>query len=123
MSSAGSTARFGVRAVLAAAAVTVVAVPFALTLLLVKEKWARAAQGRRHVGGAHILALGFSRVALGVHYLSDVVAGLVLGLAWVAAMTAAFNATSVDLGRRGPHLREKSPLHSCPGCVIGTPDL
>jgi len=38
-----------------------------------------------------VLAIGFSRIALGVHYVSDVVGGLVLGAAWVAAMAAAFN--------------------------------
>ena len=47
-----------------------------------------------------VLAIGFSRIALGVHYLSDVVGGVVLGAAWVAAMAAAFNATRVDHGRR-----------------------
>ena len=45
------------------------------------------------VGGAVfvVLAIGFSRVALGVHYVSDVIGGYVLGAAWVAAMVAAFN--------------------------------
>jgi undecaprenyl-diphosphatase len=38
-----------------------------------------------------VLAIGFSRVALGVHYVSDVLAGYVLGAAWVAAMIASFN--------------------------------
>lgn len=47
-----------------------------------------------------VLAIGFSRIALGVHYLSDVLAGYVLGAAWVAAMTAAFNAWRTDRGRR-----------------------
>jgi undecaprenyl-diphosphatase len=47
-----------------------------------------------------VLAIGFSRIALGVHYVSDVVGGFVLGAAWVAALTAAFNATGVDRGKR-----------------------
>src|SRR5215218_8608177 len=41
---------------------------------------------------AWVLAVGFARVALGVHFVSDVLAGYVLGAAWVAAMTAAFRA-------------------------------
>jgi membrane-associated phospholipid phosphatase len=53
-----------------------------------------------------VLAIGFSRIALGVHYVSDVVGGLVLGAAWVAAMTAAFNATRIDRGRRAVDLTD-----------------
>ena len=41
---------------------------------------------------AFMLAIGFARVALGVHFVSDVLAGYALGAAWVAAMIAAFNA-------------------------------
>lgn len=48
-----------------------------------------------------VVAIGFSRIALGVHYVSDVVGGLLLGAAWVAAMAAAFNVTRGEpLGRR-----------------------
>ena len=47
-----------------------------------------------------VLAIGFSRIALGVHYLSDVVGGYILGAAWVAAMAALFNALRIERGRR-----------------------
>jgi len=53
-----------------------------------------------------VLAIGFSRVALGVHYVSDVLGGFVLGAAWVAAMAAAFNALRVERGRRPVDVRE-----------------
>jgi membrane-associated phospholipid phosphatase len=53
-----------------------------------------------------VLAIGFSRIALGVHYLSDVLGGFVLGGAWVAAMAAAFNAMRVERGRRSVNVSE-----------------
>jgi membrane-associated phospholipid phosphatase len=56
-----------------------------------------------------VLAIGLSRVALGVHYASDVVGGFVLGAAWVTAMAAAFSATHFDRGRAAD-LREDSNL-------------
>lgn len=45
-----------------------------------------------------VLAVGWSRIGLGVHYVSDVVGGYVLGLAWLAEMTAAFRAWRRDVG-------------------------
>ena len=45
-----------------------------------------------------VIAIGFARVALGVHFVSDVLAGYALGAAWVAAMIAAFNALRQDRG-------------------------
>ncbi len=47
-----------------------------------------------------VLAIGFSRLALGVHYITDVLGGYVLGLAWLAASTAAFSTWRVDRGQR-----------------------
>jgi membrane-associated phospholipid phosphatase len=52
--------------------------------------------GRRwllYLAGALVVALiGFSRIALGVHYVSDVLGGVIIGVAWLLAMTAAFSA-------------------------------
>jgi undecaprenyl-diphosphatase len=67
----------------------------AWTLLLLvflprlRRPWRRVAVA---VAVLMVLAVGFSRVSLGVHYVSDVLAGYALGGAWVAAMTAAFHA-------------------------------
>jgi membrane-associated phospholipid phosphatase len=61
-----------------------------------------------YVAAALIIAVvGFSRMALGVHYLSDVVGAVVIGGAWLLAMTAVFSAW-----RRAEH---KPPVHSGEG--------
>jgi undecaprenyl-diphosphatase len=49
-----------------------------------------------------IAATGFDRIGLGVHYLSDVVAGWLVGVALVAATAAAFETWRRDVGRP-PH--------------------
>ena len=46
-----------------------------------------------------VLLIGLSRLALGVHFLSDVLGGLVLGMAWLAASVAAFEAWRIERGR------------------------
>ncbi|HVE99657.1 MAG TPA: phosphatase PAP2 family protein [Mycobacteriales bacterium] len=47
------------------------------------------------------VSIGFTRLALGVHYLTDVVAGFILGLAWLSACVALFSVWRVERGR-GP---------------------
>jgi undecaprenyl-diphosphatase len=44
-------------------------------------------------------AIGFTRLALGVHYITDVLGGYALGLAWLAASTAAFSTWRVERGQ------------------------
>jgi undecaprenyl-diphosphatase len=70
-------------------------------LLLVFFPMLTPAWRRRCVVGTVmlVLAIGFSRLALGVHYITDVVGGYVLGLAWLAASTAAFSIWRVERGR------------------------
>jgi membrane-associated phospholipid phosphatase len=41
---------------------------------------------------AMVVLIGFSRIALGAHYLSDVIGAALIGSAWLSAMTAAFSA-------------------------------
>jgi undecaprenyl-diphosphatase len=50
-----------------------------------------------------VLAIGTSRLLLGVHFVSDVVGGFVLGLAWLAGAVAAFETWRTDEGRRPSH--------------------
>lgn len=44
--------------------------------------------------------MGYTRVALGVHWVSDVVGGWLLGIAVVTATTLVFEAWRADTGRR-----------------------
>lgn len=53
--------------------------------------------------GLVVLAIGASRILLGVHFVSDVVGGHVLGLAWLCASTAAFQIWRTERGRRSSH--------------------
>lgn len=45
-----------------------------------------------------VLAIGMSRLGLGVHYTSDVLGGYILGIAWLVAATAAFSIWRVERG-------------------------
>ncbi|MCK2212236.1 phosphatase PAP2 family protein [Actinomadura sp. ATCC 31491] len=47
-----------------------------------------------------VLSVAYTRVALGVHYVSDVVGGIVLGVAVIAATSAAFETWRREQGRR-----------------------
>ncbi len=47
-----------------------------------------------------------SRLALGVHFVSDVLGGVVLGLAWLAMSTAAFSIWRTERGKAPVHVTE-----------------
>ena len=47
-----------------------------------------------------------SRLALGVHFVSDVVGGFILGLAWLAMSTAAFSIWRTERGKPPVHLTQ-----------------
>src|SRR4051812_4732023 len=64
-------------------------------LPLIPRAWRRPLVG---LGVGIVLLVGYARVGLGVHYVSDVVGGWLLGAAWLAAMTAAFRAWRRELG-------------------------
>lgn len=53
-----------------------------------------------------VLAIGLSRLGLGVHFLSDVVGGYVLGLGWLIGATAVFNLWRSERGRPDVDLTE-----------------
>ncbi|MDQ1651044.1 MAG: hypothetical protein QOI35_244 [Cryptosporangiaceae bacterium] len=52
------------------------------------------------IGAIVVLVVGADRIVLGVHYLSDVVAGWIAGLAVVLATAAGFESWRRDVGRR-----------------------
>lgn len=73
-------------------------VGFAILIIVFLPLVALRRRGWLWVAGAiGVAAIGFSRIALGVHYLSDVLGAIVIGAAWVLAMTAAFSAWRRDL--------------------------
>ena len=65
-----------------------------------------AVRTRRHrhmvvgIAMALVLAIGSSRLLLGVHFVSDVVGGFTLGAAWLSASVAAWELYREDIGKR-----------------------
>ncbi|BAL91761.1 putative phosphatase [Actinoplanes missouriensis 431] len=60
------------------------------------------------IGAAAVIvaAIGFTRIALGVHFLSDVLAGWLLGVAWISATAYAFRMWRREAGHTDPHLTD-----------------
>jgi membrane-associated phospholipid phosphatase len=86
---------------------SVVATSVLLLVLLPRLRTTAARVAAVALGVVFVVAVGFSRVALGVHFVSDVLAGYALGAAWVAVLVAV-------AGRRYnpytiPHSRAAAP--------------
>ena len=81
---------------------------FYLALAVVLLPWVPRARRWWLFAGAFVIpvVVAATRVILGVHYLSDVVAGLLLGWGWVIACTALFAAWRAEEGRPAPVLEE-----------------
>ena len=66
-------------------------------LPVVRPRWRPLAIG---AAGLLVLAIGCSRLLLGVHFLSDVLGGYVLGLAWLIGAVAVFEIWRTEEGKR-----------------------
>ena len=69
-------------------------------LPLISRQWRPVAVG---VTVLWVVLIGFSRLALGVHFISDVLGGYVLGAAWLIGSVAAFEVWREDRGKRPTH--------------------
>src|SRR5207237_5479177 len=68
----------------------------ALLLIVLPPLPARARPWVAAATATLVLLISASRLALGVHFLSDVVGGILLGVAWLLAATAAFRIWGAD---------------------------
>ena len=87
----------------AQAAIVGYGVLLAVFLPIIPRRWRPAA-----ITAAALLALliGFSRIALGVHYLSDVIAAYLIGTVWLIGLISAFRTWRRESGRPDTDLDE-----------------
>jgi undecaprenyl-diphosphatase len=87
----------------------------AVFLPIISRRWRAVAIA---VAALLVLLIGFSRIALGVHYLSDVIAAYLIGTVWLIGMISAFRTwrreegkpvTDVDEGLEPEHREQLAP--------------
>lgn len=80
----------------AQAAIVGYGVLLAVFLPVIRHRWRPAVVT---VAVLMVLLIGFSRIALGVHYLSDVVGAYLIGTVWLIGMISAFRAWRREIGK------------------------
>lgn len=87
----------------AQAAIVGFGVLLAVFLPIIPRRWRALAV---LVAGLLALLIGFSRIALGAHYLSDVIGSLLIGTVWLIGMAGAFRTWRREEGKAVGGLRE-----------------
>jgi undecaprenyl-diphosphatase len=88
----------------------------------VPPRWRKVAIG---VTAAIVLAIGITRVGLGVHYVSDVLAGWLLGAAWLGVTAYAFRVWRREAGHPTAHVDDGLEPEAAPDMkpAAGEPHL
>jgi len=74
------------------------------------------------VVGVLIVCIGSSRLLLGVHFVSDVLAGYILGVAWLIAATSVFEIWRIERGRPRVHVLDEGVEPEEVEALIHDPD-
>jgi undecaprenyl-diphosphatase len=72
----------------------------AISLVFLPAVRGRARTAMLTAAAVIVVLIGFSRIALGVHFLSDVIGGWLLGAIWLAVTARAFETWRTQVGRR-----------------------
>lgn len=72
----------------------------AITLAFLPAVRGRARTALLAIAAVLVALIGFTRIALGVHFVSDVIGGWLLGAVWLAVTARAFETWRVQVGRR-----------------------
>jgi membrane-associated phospholipid phosphatase len=88
--------------------------------LLVARRWSRSGRAAAYATAAAVaVAVACSRVFLGVHWLSDVIAGLAVGWGWLALCSIAFGGRLLEFGAPIEVAQGEMPPATSPRAIRG----